>query len=145
MSEDRNYLDFEIIKEEWNKYSLSDNSKLKTRAILKSAWFKEKDKNKNYSFDIENYSIIMCDPSLQENKEQPTYTKEQVEQNIEIPSCRYATVAYEANEYILDDGTKIVIHLNLRKISRTKLYSKQGDRRYLVDVQMTVNVEPTKS
>jgi len=34
MTGTRNYFDFEIIKEPWNKYSLSDGSKLKTRVML---------------------------------------------------------------------------------------------------------------
>ncbi len=134
MAEIRNYLDFEIVKEEWNKYSLSDSSKLKTRVMLKSAWFTEKDKIKNYGFDIQNNSVMMCDPSLQGEKNQTKYTKEQLQQNIDVDSCRSTTIAYESNEYLLDDGTKILIHSNLGKISRTKLFNQIGDRIYHVDM-----------
>jgi len=145
MAGTRNYIDFEIIKEDWNKYSLSDSSKLKTRIMLKSAWFIEKNKIKNYGFDIQNVSVMMCDPSLQGEKNQTKYTKEQLLQQIDIDSCRSITVAYESNEYLLDDGTKILIHSNLGKISRTKLYNIIGDRIYNIDIQVSVNVEPIKT
>jgi len=144
MSDTRNYLDFEIIKEPWNKYSLSDGSKLKTRIMIKSAWSFEKDGKKNYSIDMQNFTVLMCDPSLQGAKNQTKWTKEQIQKNIDVGDSRYDTIAYEANEYILDDTTKIIIHSNITKISRTKLYDPRGDRIYSVDLNASVTITPPK-
>lgn len=144
MTETRKYLDFEILKEPWNKYSLRDGTKLKTRVVLQSAWVFEKDKKKNYSVDIRHTNVVMCDSALQGPKNETKYTKEQVQKNIDVEDCRYDTIAYEANEYILDDTTRILIHSNITKISRTKLYAKNGDRLYVVDVQASITITPPK-
>jgi len=144
MTETRRYLDFEIVKESWNKYGLSDGSKLKTRIIIKSAWYFEKDGKKNYSLDMQYFTVIMCDPSLQGTKNQTKWSKEQLQKNIEVEDSRYDTIAYEANEYILDDTTKIIIHSNITKISRTKLYDARGDRIYSVDLNASVTITPPK-
>ena len=121
MTETRKYLDFEIDKESWNKYSLKDGSKLKTRVILESAWYIEKDGKKEYSVNIKNFTVIMCDPSLQGIKNQTKYTQEQIQQNIEVEDSRYDTISYEANEYLLDDTTRILIHSNITKIWCAKI------------------------
>ena len=144
MTENRKYLDFEIVKELWNKYSLKDGSKLKTRIVLKSAWFIQKDNQKKFSVDIHYYTIMMCDPSLQGTKNDTKYTKEQIQKNIEVEDSRYDTISYEANEYILDDTTRILVHTNITKISRTKLYDRNGDRIYVVGLQASITITPAK-
>jgi len=144
MIETRKYVDFEIVKESWNKYSLKDSSKLKTRVILKSAWFVEKDNQKKYSVNIQNFTIMLCDPSLQGTKNDTKYTNEQIQKNIEVDDSRYDTISYEANEYILDDTTRILIHTNITKISRTKLYDRNGDRVYVIDLQASITITPPK-
>ena len=144
MTETRKYLDFEIVKEPWNKYSLRDGSKLKTRIMIKSTWTFEKDGKKNYSVDMHYFTVMMCDPSLQGIKNQTKWTQEQIQKNIEVENSQYDTISYEANEYILDDTTRILIHSNITKISRTKLYTKNGDRVYVVDVQASITITPPK-
>ena len=127
-----------------NKYSLRDGSKLKTRIILKSAWHFERDGKKTYSWDIQNFTIIMCDPSLQGEKNQTKYTKEQIKNGIEVEDSKYDTIGYEASEYILDDNTRILIHSNILKISRTKLYDVRGDRIYSIDLQASITITAPK-
>jgi len=144
MSETRKYLDFEIVKEPWNKYNLRDGSKLKTRIMIKSAWTYEKDGKKNYSVDMQYFTVIMCDPSLQGIKNQTKWTQEQIQKNIEVENSQYDTISYETNEYILDDTTRIIIHSNITKISRTKLYDPRGDRMYVVNLTASMNITPPK-
>ena len=144
MSETRKYLDFEIVKEPWNKYNLRDGSKLKTRIMIKSAWTYEKDGKKNYSVDMQNFIVMMLDPSLQGTKNQTKWTQEQIRKNIEVENSQYDTISYEANEYILDDSTRIIIHSNITKIARTKLYDPRGDRIYTVDSNASLTITPPK-
>jgi len=144
MSETRRYLDFEVVKEPWNKYSLRDGSKLKTRVMLKSAWYLEKDGKKNYTVDIQNTIVMMCDPSLQGSPGQAEFSNEQIRKNIEVEDSRYDTIAYEANEYILDDNTRILIHSNITRIARTKLFDPNGDRIYVVESNASMMITPPK-
>ena len=87
---------------------------------------------KTYKYDIDLKTILMCVESLQGKKDLTKWTKQDYQKNIDVDNCRYDTTAYEANEYLLDDGSKILIHFNLTKISRTKLYDNRGDRIYFV-------------
>ncbi len=142
MIDTRHYLDFEIVKEPWNKYSLKDGSKLKTRTMLKSAWYTEKDSRKEYSVNMNNMIVMMCDPRLQGPKNQTKYTPQQIQQNIEIKDSMYDTISYEANEYILDDTTRILVHSNIIKIARTKLFDVDGDRKYHVNLKESITITP---
>lgn len=139
------YLDFEILKEPWNKYTLSDGSKLKTRVILKSVWAELKNGKKEYKIDFESKTEMFCDITLQGSSNKTKWTNEDYNKNIEVDNCRYDTIAYETTEYLLDDGTQIVIHSNIGKIKRTKLYNGKGDRIYLIDHQIGVNFTPQKN
>ena len=142
MSEQRKYIDFEIIKEPWNKYSLKDGSILKTRIMLETVWYTMINNKKRYSIRTKSSNVVMCAPTLQGPKSQTRYTPQQLQQNIDVDDSRYDTISYEANEYLLDDGTKILIHVNIIKISRTKLFNMDGDRIYVVDAgaDMTITV-----
>jgi len=142
MTDHKKHLDFEIIKELWNKYNLRDGSSLKTRVMLESAWFIEKDDKKNYSVTIKNFTVILCDPSLQGTKNTTKWTTEQIKKGIEVEDSRYDTISYEANEYLLDDRTKILIHTNITKISRTKLFNKYGDRIYNIQLGISMTITP---
>lgn len=142
----RHYVDFEIIKENWNIYSISDGSKLKTRVILRSISKSDKvmnDPKQQYSIQLDLVTVLLCDPLLHDVPTTQQYSVEDYKKNIEIESCRVATITYEANEYILDDGTKILIHVNLMKVSRSKLTSINGDRIYHVNAQANMNIIPT--
>lgn len=144
MAEKRHYVDFEIIKEPWNKYSLKDGSELKTRTMLKSAWYVKKNGNKKHAINLQTFHVVMCDPSLQGEKNQVKYTNEQISQRIEVEDSRYDTIAYEANEYLLDDGAKILIHNNITSISRTDLFNDIGDRIYRIRSEAKMTITPGK-
>lgn len=134
----RKYIDFEVIKEQWNKYNLQDGSKLKTRVILNSVIVSEVDNKKQYQFDIYQGTVLLCNESLQGEPTTQKYTSKELSQNIEVPNGRYDTITYEMNEYLLDDSTRLQIHNNVSGISRTTLYKENGDRVYLVNTQINI-------
>jgi len=87
---------------------------------------------------------MLCDPSLQGSKNQTKWTNEQIQKNIEVENSQYDTISYEANEYLLDDTTRILIHSNLGRIARTKLHNGNGDRVYVVEAQASITITPPK-
>ncbi len=141
----RKYLDFEVIKESWNKYSLQDGTKLKSRAMLKSVWTEEVDGTTKHNVEIDQQQVCLCDPSVQGEPSTMSYPKEQLEGGIDVKNCRYTTLQYEPSEYLLDDGTKILLHVSLLNIARTRFFDHVGNRIYLTDATGQMNVErPTK-
>ncbi len=138
----RNYVDFEIIKEPWNKYSISDGSEIKTRFVLKSVWHTLDNGKIKKFIEPERFIVIMCDPSLQGMPSSEMPNKSELLKNIEVNNSRYTTTSYDANEYLLDEGTRILVHNNITKISRTTLYDIRGNRMYDVDLTENIIITP---
>ena len=136
-------IDFEIIKEPWNKYQISDGSVLRTRTILKKVE-RVMDGNKvSFNVDGQTLTVVHADAALRGTPNNRPVTKDEMLKSIDKDDMRYDTLAQEFNEYILDDGTKIKIYTNVIKISRLKLYDIRGDPMYLVDSSNTMEIKPS--
>lgn len=137
----RKYLDFEIIKESWDTYSLQDGTKLKARFVLKSAWIDQTDKA-DRRVELDLHQAILCDPSMQGKPDSKQYTPEQMSKYVEVKHCKYTTMQYEPSEYILDDGSRLLVHCTIANISRTTLFDAVGNRIYLVRATGNATVTP---
>lgn len=138
-------MDFETIKEKWNTYNLHDGTKLKTRSMLRLVWItKDAQGSKKYHADIKGDTVVMCHASLQGEKSKIKYPPEQLQKNIDVDNCRYDTLQYEPSEYILEEGTKVLIHSNLTAIARTRLFNENGDRIYLTKNAVSTTITPMK-
>ena len=131
MGKDR-LIDFEILKEPWNKYQLSDNSVLKTRTILKSIRRITQKNETQYQMDAQSLTVVHADPALRKSPNPNQISNDEILKNIEVEDMRYNSLAQESNEYQLDDGTKIKIHNNISSISRSSLKDQYGDPIYSV-------------
>ena len=80
----RKYVDFEVIKESWNKYGLQDGTKFKVRAMLKSVWTDQADGKAKHNAEIDTHQVTLCDPAVQGKPDPRIYTQEQLEENIEV-------------------------------------------------------------
>lgn len=126
-------IDFEIIKEPWNKYQISDNSTLKTRTILTKVERKMDNEKPSFQVDAQTITVINVDPLLKGPPNTKVHSAEDIRRTIEKEDMRYDTLSQEFNEYILDDGTKIKIYTNVTRISRSRLHDRNGDPVYSVD------------
>jgi len=136
-------IDFEIIKEPWNKYQLTDNSILKTRTILKKIERVMVGDKLSFIMDAQTLTVIYADPSLKGTPNTRPITKEDIIKSVDKPDMRYDTLAQEFNEYLLDDGTKIKIFTNVTGVSRTTLKDGKGDPVYSVQSSNTIEVKPS--
>jgi hypothetical protein len=98
-------LDFEIVKEPWNKYELGDQTILKTRAILKAIIRVSQGNISNYNLDFQNLQALVVPNEVKGTPAISSYSQQELESNAR--DIRYNTIAEEWNEYIADDGTKI--------------------------------------
>ena len=134
-------LDFEIIKEPWNKYQLVDNSKLKTRAILKKVERVTKSDKMSFNMDIQNLTVIYANPELKGVPNPKPISKEKLIKSIDKSDMRYDTLAQEFNEYLLDDGTKVKIFTNVTSVSRTTLKDDKGDPIYRIQTKNNIEIK----
>ena len=137
-------VDFEILKEPWNKYELKDGSTLKTRFILKKVLVKNLSESKaNFGFDGQNLSVIMCDDDWKGEPDKKAYSTVDLKNALE-KEIRYDTLLEEWNEYLVDDGTRIRLKTTVTNVNRTTLYDNTGDRIYLVETNVMMNIKRPK-
>ena len=137
-------IEFEIIKEPWNKYQLSDNSVLKTRTILKKVERVTKGNKISFIIDAQTLTVIYADSSLKGEINKNPISMEQIKNSIEKPDMSYSTLSQEFNEYQLDDGTKIKIFTNVVQVSRTTLKDVKGDPVYNIVSNNNIEIKPSE-
>ena len=125
-------LDFEIVKEPWNKYELGDYTILKTRVILRAITRTMDGDKRNYALSLQNLQSTMSPNELKGPSENRRYSKQELESNTQ--DMRYSTLAEEWNEYIVDDGTKIRLKTTVTSVRKSDKFSSNGDPIYLVGV-----------
>lgn len=136
-------IEFEIMKEPWNKYELQDNTLLKTRLVLTRVQRTSMgDGGQNYSVDVQFITVVSVDPTLKGDPNPNPVTNKDILSNVEIEDMHYRSLAHESNEYVLDDRTKIVIHTNIDNVLRSKLKDNRGEPIYHVNFGHQVVVKP---
>lgn len=125
-------IEFEILKEPWNKYQLRDNSVLKTRTVLKNVRRTTQKNETQYQVDAQSLTVVHADSALRGTPSLGQISNDDILKNIEIEDMYYDILVQEFNEYQLDDGTKIKIHNNVTSISRSTLRDEHGDPIYSV-------------
>ena len=134
-------LDFETIKEPWNKYELRDSTYLKSRHIL----MKVKKKGNTYGIEGQNITVTYNVPkNLKGTPSTQTYTPEELSSSIVVDEVGYNTILEEWNEYIVDDGARIRIKDTIISVSRTSKYDRNGDPIYVAQHSTLVQVRPRK-
>ena len=141
----RKYIDFEVIKESWDKYSLQDGTKIKIRSVLQAVWVDQEDGKTMHNAEIDTLQVWLCDTAVQGKPDASVYTPKQLEENVEMKHCNYTTLQYEPSEYELDDGSRIILHHTLVNIARTRLFNAVGDRIHIVRSTGSMNVTPPQN
>jgi len=136
-------IDFEIIKEPWNKYQFADNSVLKTRAILKKVERVMEGDKISFKMDVQNLTVIYANSELKGEPNPNPISKQEMKKSIDKPDMRYDTLSQEFNEYLLDDGTKLKIFTNVISVSRTTRKDAKGDPVYQVQTKNNIEIKPS--
>lgn len=139
-------IDFEVLREPWNKYELEDGAYIKSRYILtkfKEAGPDQQGKTK-ISIDGQTIAVVYNAPTeLRGSPSTERYSPEQIKEAIEI-EVSYKVISEEWNEYIAENGAKIRIKDDVIRISRTTLKDKNGDPVYFVEHSTLVHGTPPK-
>lgn len=146
MSAEQRDIDFEVLREPWNKYELDDGSYLKTKYILTKFRKSEPDEQNRIKIGVDGQTLTVTYNVPKELKGPATtrkYTPEETKNAIQ-QEVGYKTIAEEWNEYIAEDGTKIRVKDTVTRISRTNLADKNGDPIYFVEHSTMVQGAPPK-
>jgi len=126
------FMDFEVIKEPWNIYSLEDGTFLKIKVILIKV-MQDIEKG-SYAVNTTN-ALGILSPNV--NKKAPS-TNSEDKLEIEMKDMNFKVVEESWNEYKLEDGNILKIKPAIAAIDRTKFYDVKGDPNYLINCQILV-------
>lgn len=141
-------LDFEVLREPWNKYSIRDGSNVKSRYILTKVKKKESTKEgEKVAYGIEGQNITVIYNVPRELKGPPSkrsYSPQELSSSIVADDMGYSTLSEEWNEYIVEDGTKIRVKDTVVKIARTDKSDRNGDPVYMVEHSTLMDIRVRK-
>ena len=138
-------LDFDVVREPWNKYELQDGSILKIKVVLTKVIKRVVGQDLTYDFETQNIIVTLVLDDLKGQPDTKSYSLQELQTAIVKDYIRYNTISEEWNEYVTDDGTRIRIKATLTSVARTSKYNKNGEPIYLVEVGAMAQVIPPRS
>jgi len=140
-------LDFDVLREIWNKYELQDRSVLKVKIVLTKVTKVEaqsaphgSEPSQTYSFDTQHIVLVLT------NERGPTdsrtYSSAELGAAITKSDIRFTTIAQDWNEYVVDDGARIKLQPVLLNVSKTSKFDNKGLPVYVTNINTTVQIKP---
>ncbi len=129
------YIDVRAKREDWSVYRLADGTTLKMRAVLTRVK-RSQPMAPRGGADISNV-VLVCNPAkgTKGPPEKLRPTPEELTAAIVDRDVRFKTVSEPTNEYVTDDGRRILLRLKLFNLARTSRYDHSGDPLYLFNAK----------
>ena len=138
-------LDFEIIREPWNKYSLRDGSNLKLRYVLLKVKRVSAQNKTNYALKSRNLIEAYNVPLNLRGPPAKVPVPPTELQSAKKEEIGFSTLFEEWCEYIVEDGTRIRAKSSLIEVFRTEKTNPEGEPVYIANQGVTVNIKPPRS
>lgn len=133
-------VDFQVLKEDWSTYKLSDGTKMKAKImvtkVVRTDQYDPVTSEPIYVFSSTNHFTTICPKELKGEPTTNQLTPEIIQQSItEALDFESADREEKWNLYNLSDGSVLRVKLELTKISKTSLFEATGDPIYFVNSQ----------
>jgi hypothetical protein len=128
--------DFTVVREDWCRYDLANNSILKVKIILTKVFRVQG----TYSADFQHVVVVLTNE--RGTPDTHIYSASELQSSIVQDDIRFTTISQDWNEYVTDDGTRIKIQPMIMKVSKTSKFDARGEPQYWVEVQGTVQAKP---
>src|SRR5208283_316382 len=146
-------LDFDVIREIWNRYELSDNSILKVKLVLvgvkkrgakQAAGQPSEAAKSDFDLNIQQVTAVLSNETGAPDTR--NYSPQELQAAIIKDDIRFTTITQDWNEYVVDDGTRIKIQPIIMRVAKTSKFNDRGEPVYWTEVNLTVQVKtPTSS
>jgi hypothetical protein len=137
-------LDFKVVKEYWDSYLLSDDTKLKSRVVLTGVRKSKKDPSKEYEFNFQSIQSFIFSDKAAGPAHKKLYTKEEVDSSYN-KNITFSTTSEKWNEYLLEDNTRVRLKNTIAGVSKSDNYLQNGDPIYNVKIRVLSKVKrPTQ-
>ena len=133
--EELEYLEFDVVKEDWTKYKLEDGAILKSKFILGTV-LKKKGVEGEYSLNGETVTFAVVPKELWGPPSTKRYTRQELLESIDKEDMKFTCLTPDSwNVYRLKDGFTINVKLELIQVSRTNKFTEKGERIYIFNIQ----------
>lgn len=130
-------LDFNVVREEWNKYRLVGGGFFRVKASLSSLTAVEaSDGKQELSFAFKN--AFYKDPSPSDKGTPSSDPKTTAEDVVETPE--FETISEPMNVYDVPERYVILARLKLNEIRKTRKFDAQGNRIYGYNMGSAISV-----
>ena len=133
-------LDFKVIKEYWDSYLLSDDTKLKSRVVLTGVKKSKTNPSKEYEFNFQSIQSFIFSDKATGPPHKKMYTKEDMESSYN-KEIAFSTTSEKWNEYLLDDNTRVRLKNTVAGITKSDLYLQDGDPIYNVKIRVLSKIK----
>jgi len=150
------FVDFEVLREGWNRYKLEDESILKTKFVLMNIMLEKNykeimerqktEKGLKMGIGFQSHIIVGVEapPKLRGEPDTKTYSVEELRSSIVKEDLDFEAVTETWNFYALENGITIKVRNTPISVSRTNKFDKQGLPIYLVDSTADMKVALSK-
>ena len=133
-------LDFKVIKEYWDSYLLSDETKLKSRVVLTGVKKSTVNPSKEYEFNFQSIQSFIFSNKATGQQHMKLYTKGEMESSYN-KEIAFSTTSEKWNEYLLNDDTRVRLKNTIAGITKSDLYLQNGDPVYNVKIRVLSKVK----
>jgi hypothetical protein len=140
-------LDYEIIREPWNRYELDSGSHLKIRYVLTNLTKKMDVSGQKPGYNIKGQNIFELIRIPLDEKGPPSerdYSPQELEENVVDDDVKFSTLNEEWNEYFAEDGTRIKLKIMPVNIKKSKLCNREGNPIYNIQLTVFPQIKPPK-
>jgi hypothetical protein len=135
------YLDFTVLKENWNIYKLEEDVLLKMKLVLIKVILEGIDENGNPGYGS-NFNVVMGvipPKSVLGKPSDKIYSPKEIFDAISVEDVKVIeTIKEDWNEYRLSDTSQLSIKLVLTKVSKTSLFDQKGEPIYNIQHQTII-------
>jgi len=148
------FVDFKVIREEWNKYKLEDGTIIKMKFVLISVmmeksleeFVKEAKERKGTKVGmgvvVQSRNVMGVEaPKKLRGQPSGTYSHQDLQASIIKRDMDFEVITEKRNEYKLENGITIKVKSSPLEISKTSKYDQQGLPIYIVN--STADMIPT--
>ncbi len=139
------FLGFEVLKEPWNLYTLSNGTILKLKYILQKIRL-EKAKNGKTSASIAEKTLAVSEaPESLYGPPGRKYSEEEVRAKIIEKNLSFSELEVGENIYRLSDGKMMIVRPRIVRVDKSSLFTESGDPLYNIETQTQVLISKMPS
>jgi len=140
-------VEFEVVKEGWNEYKLSDGARLRTKLTLGKIATPPgvpPEDAMEYGFNTQTMVIAYVPQNMKRTPSGRVLTPEEIG-NAVVEDLDFEETKVAVNEYLLENNVRIKLRLMLTRVGKTDQFTSDGSPLYAVNNQIVPEIKVPSS